>query len=82
MVVVSEDGELGEGMESARLALDFPFLPDFTEAASNFSGKSPFASIAEFRGLSVLPEPGIFDRRDRNERDESLVSDLLNDGYD
>lgn len=39
-------------------------------------------SMAEFLGLSVLPEPGILDRRERKERDESLVSDLLKEGYD
>lgn len=36
----------------------------------------------EFRGLSFAFdfEPGIFDRRDRNERVEFMVSDLENDG--
>jgi hypothetical protein len=62
---------------------DLALLPDFTEAASDFSaGASPFDSMVEFRGLSVFPLPGILDRRERKERDESLVSDRLKDGYD
>jgi hypothetical protein len=36
--------------------------------------------MAELLGLSVLPEPGILDRSERNDRDESLVSDLLKEG--
>jgi len=87
MVAVSmEDGDSGEGIESvrltARLKPDFPLFPDFTDAASDFSGASPLESIVEFLGLSVFPEPGILDRRERKERDESLVSDLLKEGYD
>lgn len=62
------------------LPRDFALRPDFTEAASDFS--SPFDRMVEFRGLSVFPEPGILDRRVLNERDDSLVSDLLKEGYD
>jgi len=80
-----ETGEVGDGYESVRLARlcgDLPLLPDLTEATSDFSGRSPFASMVELRGLSVLVEPGILERRERNERDESLVSDRLKEGYD
>ena len=83
VAVSIEEGELGGGRESARLLRvngDFPLLPDFTEAASDFSCGSPFARMAELRGLSVLPEPGILDRSDRKDRDDSLVSDLLKEG--
>jgi hypothetical protein len=81
--VSADAGEPGEGVESERLArlwVDLPLFPDLTEAASDFSGASPFASIAEPRGLSVLAEPGILERRERKDRDESLVSDLLKEG--
>ena len=83
--ISTDEGEPGEGAESARLARpggDLPLLPDLTDAASACSAPSPFASIAEPLGLSVLPEPGILERRERKERDESLVSDLLKEGYD
>lgn len=76
----------GDGRESARLGRvipDFPLLPDLTEAASDFSGASPFEMRAEFLGLSVFPAPGIFDfKAPRKDRDDSFVSDLLNEGYD
>jgi hypothetical protein len=83
MVVSADEGELGDESESERFARgDFPLLPDLTEAASDFSGVSPLVSMAELLGLSVFPEPGILERRERNERDESLVSVLLKEGYD
>jgi hypothetical protein len=77
------------GGRSLRLALETlerPLLPDRTEAASavlSVDEVSTLASTAEFLGLSVLALlPGILDRRDRKDRDDSLVSDLLKDGYD
>lgn len=68
--------------------LDRPLRAERTDAASrDFSPlASPFDSRAEFLGLSVLLgllllfPPGILDRRDRKDRDESLVSDLLIEG--
>lgn len=84
MAVSMDDWELGDGTESERLARGvavFPLFPDFTEATSDLSGISPF-KIVEFRGLSVFPEPGILDRRDRKDREDSFVSDLLKEGYD
>jgi len=55
----------------------FPFFP-FKEFV--FSAISSLDRICEFRGLSILLEPGIFERSPRREREESLVSDLLKDG--
>ncbi len=66
-----------------RLALDLLLFPDFTDAASDLSAEAspfPLERMVEFRGLSVFPLPGILDRRDRNEREDSFVSDLLNEG--
>jgi hypothetical protein len=82
VAVSMEDWELGDGTESLRLirVSGFAVFPDFTEAASDLSGRSTLASIVEFRGLSVFPDPGILDRRDRNDRDDSFVSDLLKEG--
>jgi hypothetical protein len=85
VAVSADEGELGDGSESERLTLlwgDLPLRPDLTEAASDLSGTSPLDKMAELLGLSVLPEPGILERRERKERDESLVSDLLKEGYD
>ena len=65
-----------------RLVLGFP-LPDLTEATSDLSAEAspfPLEMMVEFRGLSVFPVPGILDRRDRKEREDSLVSDLLKEG--
>lgn len=63
-----------------REALERPLLPERTEAASF---DSVFVKIVEFLGLSVLLLlPGIFDRKERKDLEDSLVSDLLNDGYD
>jgi hypothetical protein len=84
-LAASVDGEVTDEAESRRLmrgAGDLLLLPDFTEAASDFSGGSTLANTAEVLGLSVLLEPGILERRARKERDDSLVSDLLNEGYD
>jgi hypothetical protein len=73
------------GGKSLRLALlERPLRPDFTEAASAaLSVESPFEGrTVEFLGLSVFPLPGILERRERKDREDSLVSDLLKDGYD
>lgn len=79
----AEDWELGDGTDSERrTAGGFAVLPCFAEVESDRSNRSPFARIAELRGLSVFPEPGILDRRERKDREDSLVSDLLNEGYD
>jgi len=83
VAVSSEVGEVGEGTESERLVRatgDLLPLPGTTEVVSSFSSKSPLESIVELLGLSVLLDPGILDRRERKEREESLVSDLLKDG--
>jgi hypothetical protein len=75
----------GRSLRLNRDTLDLPLFPDRTEAASFLAeslAASPLDRIAEFLGLSVLPLPGILDRNPRNDRDESLVSDLLKDGYD
>lgn len=75
----------GRSPRLKRDALDLPLRPDRTEAASFLLESfvaSPLAKMVEFLGLSVLPLPGILDRRERKDRDESLVSDLLKDGYD
>jgi hypothetical protein len=80
--VSGDEGEPTEGTESVRLARlcgDLLLLPDLTEAVS---AASPLASTAELLGLSVLPEPGILERKERNDREDSLVSDLLKEGYD
>lgn len=73
-------GEVGDASESARLVLDLVLRADFTDAASDLSRASPLDIIAELRGLSVFPPPGILDRRFLNERVESLVSDFPNEG--
>lgn len=79
-----DEGEFGDRRDSGRPLRerpDLPLFPDVTEAASDLSTASvPLDSMAEFLGLSVFPEPGILDLSDRNDREESLVSDLLNDG--
>lgn len=80
-VVSMDEGDVGEtaGSECLDLECRRSLLPDLTEAESDFS-TSPLDSRAEFRGLSVLPEPGILDRKVLKDLDESLVSDLLNEG--
>lgn len=61
---------------------DLLLLPDLMDPVSFGSpGPSPLESIAELRGLSVLLEPGILDRKDLKDRVESLVSDLEKEGY-
>lgn len=76
---------VGRSLRLRRDTLDLALRPDRTEAASFLAvsfGVSPLDRIAELLGLSVLPLPGILDRRERNDRVESLVSDLLKEGYD
>jgi len=80
-VVSIDDCELGEGKESARLARVRGDL-DLAAATSGLSETSAAARIVELRGLSVLLDPGILDRSDRRDREDSFVSDLLKDGYD
>jgi hypothetical protein len=84
-VASGDEGELGDGSDSERFAVrlggERPLLPDLTDdATSGFSGASPLVRMAELLGLSVLPEPGILERKERNERDESRVSVLLKEG--
>lgn len=76
------DGEFGSDAEPTA-PLDAALFPDTIDAASEFaSSVSPLLKPeVELRGLSVLL-PGIFDRRARNDRVDSLVSALLKDGYD
>jgi hypothetical protein len=62
-----------------RETLDLPLLPDLTDAASL---ESPLENAVEFLGLSLLLLPGILDLSERKDRTDSLVSDLLKEGYD
>lgn len=83
-------GEATEEFDATRLALvleDLPLAVDFIDPASDRSPPPPStfdSTAAEALGLSflsALPLPGIFDRMEpRNERTDSLVSDLLNEG--
>ena len=79
-------GEAGNGaslLRRLRLPRGLVLFPDLTDVASLFSAAaSLLARMAELRGLSVLPLPGIFERRVLKERVDSFVSDLLKDGYD
>lgn len=72
----------GRSLRLARETLERPLLPDRTDAVSAALSPpdSPFERMAEFLGLSVFP--GILDRRDLNDRDESFVSERLKDGRD
>jgi hypothetical protein len=81
---VEADLSPGNSERLAREALERPLRPERTEAASAPLSvvESPFAKLEEARGLSDLLFPGILDRSERNDRDDSLVSDLLKDGYD
>ena len=61
---------------------DLELPEDFCDALVSDLSKIPLVtSLAEneFLGLSVFA-PGIFERRPRNEREDSFVSDLLNEG--
>ena len=76
--------DTGESGELVLESAERPLFPDRKEAASDLSTRvSPLLNPdAELRGLSVLPLPGILDLNPRKDRFDSLVSDLLNDGYD
>ena len=67
-----------------RNPLDFALIEDLIEAASvlsTFSPLLPGRPDVEDRGLSVLPAPGILERRDdRRDLEESLVSERLMEG--
>ncbi len=79
---VEADLNAGSSVRLARDALDRPLRPERTEAASvalSFE-ESPFARLDDARGLSDLLLPGILERSERNDRDDSLVSDLLKEG--
>ena len=61
---------------------DFSLAEDFCDAlVSDLARVALDTSLAEneFLGLSLLA-PGIFDLSPRNDREDSLVSDLLNEG--
>jgi hypothetical protein len=74
--------DTGESGEFVLESAERPLFPDRKEAASDLSTSvSPLLNPdAELRGLSVLLLPGILDLNPRNDRFDSLVSDLLNDG--
>lgn len=79
--VLEDTGDAGVEPDGARLAFD---PVDFTDPASDLSGPPSMlpSAPADALGLSVFPLLGIFDRMPWKERLDSLVSDLLNDGYD
>lgn len=81
--VSMDDGEVGDTAGSDCLDLEWrrSLFPDLTEPESDFS-TSPLDRRVEFRGLSVLPEPGILERKVLKDLVESLVSDLLKEGSD
>lgn len=75
----SEPPGVEGGRDPDRLCLDLLLLPDFMDDTSDLS-VSPFGKPAvEFLGLSVFLL-GIFERIERNDLVESLVSALLNEG--
>ena len=83
----SEEFATRAGGENTRPAFDPPDLvlvADFVEAASDLSTLGPASMFdRDVLGLSVFPLPGILDRIEpRKDRKDSLVSDLLKDGYD
>lgn len=76
----SSVGETGSnmGLEPPDLAL----APDFADPLVSDLSRFPLVTSFwenELLGLSDLA-PGIFDRNPRNEREDSLVSDLLKEG--
>ncbi len=88
-------GDMGGGAEEpdiARLVLDAPDLAlvvDLIDATSDLSALPEFgpslpgSTDVDALGLSVLALPGIFDlMAPLREREDSFVSDLLNEGYD
>ena len=94
-MIESSVGDIGgctDDPDIARLVLDPPDLAlvvDLIEATSDLSPipeavpSPPAIADVDALGLSLFPLPGIFDlMAPRKEREDSLVSDLLNDGYD
>lgn len=65
--------------------LDLALVADLVDAASERSLPTLVSMLdIDARGLSdfSFDEPGILDLMERNEREDSLVSDLLKEGYD
>lgn len=86
---MDEEMDVGDEAESLRFSRasggkdDRLALPDLMELASDRStDASVLLRIAEDRGLSFFPLPGILDRSALNDRVESFVSDRLKEGYD
>lgn len=71
----------GKSPRLAREPVERTLRPERTDAVSA-ALSSPFDRTVEFLGLSVLPLPGILDRRERKDRDDSFVSDRLKEGSD
>lgn len=69
--------------ERAEFLFERPLVADFTLCASALSSASPDNADVEPLGLSADLPPGILVRSEfLNERMDSLVSDLLNEGYE
>lgn len=89
---VGDVGDCTDDPDIARLALDpvvTALVEDFIDATSDLSPppllevSAPLRPDKDALGLSVFALPGIFDlMAPLKEREDSLVSDLLNDGYD
>ena len=80
-----EFGDLADDDLPGREWVDLLLPVDLVEAASDLSTPPLLVSKLdnEFLGLSDLPLPGILERKEpRKDRVDSLVSDLLKDGYD
>ena len=76
-------GDCTGGERIAFDPFDLTLVADLVDAASDRSALPLVVSMFEKEalGLSIFWLPGILDRIDpRNERDDSFVSDLLNDG--
>lgn len=73
---------LWSGRRPLDIADDRPLFTDLIEATSDLSASPVEGPDIEFRGLSTLELPGILDLNDLKEREDSFVSDLLNEGYD
>lgn len=69
--------------DMAGLELERPLVADLTLRASDLSSFDSTSAVEDARGLSLDLEPGILVLRALlNERIDSLVSDLLKDGYE
>lgn len=88
MVDLAESEDGGTSATCGLLPLepfDLAAAAGFVEDTSDLSAPALLESRfdKDALGLSDLGPPGIFDRMDPlNEREDSLVSDLLNEGYD